>query len=1003
MLFCSATVFAQTPTELTQENFVSEITENPSGDFILTEDISLGDLETVSSAIIPTFSGTLNGNGSMITYTSEAADVGSNFGLFGSVSGTITNLNISASVTITMTNATGSDSEKPIGLLCGELNGGTIQNCNVINSMINSLVTASNGKGIYCGLLVGAMKGTARLLYCTSSGNVVANGSVGGLVGAALDNSVIKACYFSGSVTGTLVDSHDKPDAVGGICGEASANTQISFCCVDATIDGQVNECGIVCGTPKNNDAGAKENPDVDYVYAGGTVNGDVINSSSEVTNSGASNTGLYFEGYEGMSAQEIVDALNAAIPAEEQGKFYFDVIDGHVVLVIGQRVCKTPSNLQVSVADNTATITWDAPAGATRFEVTITSTEGTNTNTTTTDVMTREYQLSVTPGIYYEVSVRTKCGDNFYSDAFVYAFDFDVDCIVNVSVNDSNITYNSAVANITANGTYTYTLEGGNGTIEEVSAGQLNLTGLAEATNYTLTINASCGSNSVVNFTTKRLNFETERSGEFHVASTWFGGEVPKGTANIKINEGHIVTLHKTLNINNNYQIVENKGVLAVYNDAQLINTTSTNVPGIVEIVALNNELTGIWYFIGAPFENNYNLGTILPVTGSDISVSKYDYAEANWSDSWADVYTTMSAGEGYFAWPFYNGSTVFTTYGDVCTWDNDKQEWVRNNYNFNRQTTATKLNNADFTIKRTIKASPNNGGYWMALTNPYPAKLSVSKFLSQNSGIQGNCTYRLNGTTWEIQNATSGDIELAEGFFLNVVSAGEKEINFSKTQLTDYPTAKSQVAPREFVELSLVKGNYNSKLYFAHNQEAEQNYDIFDANKLFALGEVAEPYFVTDGIALVKEEVKELPYYATMNVRSFANDTVSFVVNNIPEGLAVSIIDGENVIDMVEGGVYTTEILTGENADRFKVLIKKNLGIADVEELEVNITNNNRHISIETTETDLQVEVYNALGQKVLSTKDRNFTLNQVSAGAYLIKAFNNKASKTQKIVVE
>jgi hypothetical protein len=152
-----------------------------------------------------------------------------------------------------------------------------------------------------------------------------------------------------------------------------------------------------------------------------------------------------------------------------------------------------------------------------------------------------------------------------------------------------------------------------------------------------------------------------------------------------------------------------------------------------------------------------------------------------------------------------------------------------------------------------------------------------------------------------------------------------------------------------------------------------------------------------------LVKEEVAELPYYATMNVRSFANDTVSFVVNNIPEGLAVSIIDGENVIDMVEGGVYTTEILTGENADRFKVLVKKSVSISDVEELEVNITNNNRHISIETTETDLQVEVYNALGQKVLSTKDRNFTLNQVSAGAYLIKAFNNKASKTQKIVVE
>ena len=818
MLFCSATVFAQTPIS-TKEEFMAM---SSSGNYILMNDIDLGDLGTVTEAVIEELGGTFDGNGYTISYTVESAVSSDNFGLFGVVSGTIKNLSLQASITLLMPNATGSDAEKPIGLLCGELNGGTIQNCNAINCMLNSNVPSPNGKGIACGLLVGRMT-NAILEYCTASGNIIANGSVGGLVGAALETNTIKACYFSGSVTGTddPTISNDKPDAVGGICGEASANTNISFCCVDATIDGQVNECGIVCGTPTNNSAGGAD-PQVSNVYAGGIVNGSNIDSSSEVTNSGASNTGLYFENYNSMTAQEIVDALNAAIPEAEQGKFYFDVIDGHVVLVIGQRVCKTPSNLQVSVADNTATITWDAPAGATKFEVSVTSTVTSTeeTNTTTADVTTREYPVSIVQGTHYEVSVRTKCGDNFYSDALVSAFD--VDCIVNGSVND--ITYNSAVVNCShENGiTYTYTLAGGNGTIEEVSAGQLNLTGLAEATNYTLTINASCGSNAIVNFTTNRLNFETAQSGDFHVASTWEGGQVPQGTANITINEGHIVTLHKTLNINNNYQIIANKGVLAVYNDAQLINTTTTNVPGIVEIVALNNELKGTWKFIGAPFENNYNLGTILPVTGSDIAVSKYDYTEADWSDSWADVYTTMSAGEGYFAWPFYNGSTVFTTYGDVCTWDNENEIWVRNNYNFNRQTTATKLNNADFTIKRTIEASPNNGGYWMALTNPYPAKLSVSKFLSQNSGIQGNCTYRLNGTTWEIQNATSGDIELAEGFFLNVVSAGEKTINFSKTQLTDYPTteAKSQVAPREFVELSLVKGNHKSKLYFAHNQ---------------------------------------------------------------------------------------------------------------------------------------------------------------------------------------
>ncbi|MEE1323284.1 MAG: T9SS type A sorting domain-containing protein, partial [Bacteroidales bacterium] len=206
-----------------------------------------------------------------------------------------------------------------------------------------------------------------------------------------------------------------------------------------------------------------------------------------------------------------------------------------------------------------------------------------------------------------------------------------------------------------------------------------------------------------------------------------------------------------------------------------------------------------------------------------------------------------------------------------------------------------------------------------------------------------------------------------------------------------------------REFVRLAMLEGEIETEVLFAQNEQANEEYDIFDANKLFSPSEITEPYFVVNNIELVKEEVNTLPYYATMNVKSYGNKEVTFKANYIPEGLAVSIIDGEETIDLGEGVEYTTNIIAGENADRFKVLIKKSLSISDAEELEVNIFNDNRHINIESLENDLQVEVYNALGQKVLSTTDRNFTLNQVSAGAYVVKAFNSKASKTQKVVVK
>jgi hypothetical protein len=233
-----------------------------------------------------------------------------------------------------------------------------------------------------------------------------------------------------------------------------------------------------------------------------------------------------------------------------------------------------------------------------------------------------------------------------------------------------------------------------------------------------------------------------------------------------------------------------------------------------------------------------------------------------------------------------------------------------------------------------------------------------------------------------------------------------------FTKSQIHEYlepqcqhgvnHSAKSS-SQRGFIRLSMIADNVASELLFAHNEDAQQYYDIYDANKLFAMERMTEPYFVTDGIKLVKEEVKEVPYYATMNVRSYEEKEVKFRADYIPEGYAVSIIDGEETIDLNPGVEYTTEVSVGENANRFKVLVKKSVGLNDVEELAIDITNSNRIVNISTNETNLQIEVYNALGQKVLSTHSLNFSLNEVSAGAYMIKAFNSKGSKTQKIIIK
>ena len=448
---------------------------------------------------------------------------------------------------------------------------------------------------------------------------------------------------------------------------------------------------------------------------------------------------------------------------------------------------------------------------------------------------------------------------------------------------------------------------------------------------------------------------------------------------------------LSGTFTINNNTRL-KNEGVLKIKQGGQLINETNTNVSGIFEVETASLTVDK-WHLIGLPF-TDYKLGTLIP-SSMELSILTFDYSNGLWSEEWATIDTEIKKGESFIAWSWATEPTTFTNYDDdIWDYENNTVE----DYNFN-QAPLYQLNNGDVTVTKTLVYS--NEGYWMALANPYTFKLNVATFLSNQSNIQGEVYYRLNddNETWTV--VTSGEINVTEGFFVNFTSGGEKSAIFKKSQRL-VNSAKSS-NEREFVKLAMIDGNREIEVLFAHNEEAEEGYDIFDANKLFSMSEVTEPYFVTNDKALVKEEVNTLPYYATMNVRSFENKQVSFKLTSLPEGIAVSLIDGEEIIDLNEDIVYTTNVTAGENANRFKVLFKKSVGLSDVEDLNIEISNNNRIVNVSSTENNLQIEVYNALGQRVYETKARNFSLNDLTAGAYIVKAFNKSASKTTKIVIQ
>ena len=525
--------------------------------------------------------------------------------------------------------------------------------------------------------------------------------------------------------------------------------------------------------------------------------------------------------------------------------------------------------------------------------------------------------------------------------------------------------------------------------------------TNLKPATQYEVSIYEQCGERAesnnesygtpiTITFTTSSPgNFVAINTGGWSSTATWQDGRIPDGLGTITINDGVTVTLGQTLVLTDSYNLTNN-GTLLI-NNGELVNTTNDNNLGNVRISFTGTQ--NKWKFIGAPFtssqDSKYRLESIEPVSGSDVAVVLYDYQSGEWSSSWATINDRVPQAEGFFAWPFYSGTITFN-----------------NDYNTDN-TVDYSLNNSDtIIVERNVTNS--SGGNWMSLANPYPAKLDIARFLSDNSeaGLQGGVTYNFNGSTFDVKNCTSGSLPVCEGFFVNFSNSGvNKSVTFNKTQMTSYPrvgNTKSKTAQNPWIEMSLVNKRDKVKFFFVRNPLAEQGYDKYDANKLFATTGVAEPYFVTDGMNLVKEEVKELPYYATLNVRSEQDTLMTFVADKIPEGYRVSLIDGEQTIEMNEGSRYETNISAGENADRFKLLIQNNVGLNQVSQTDITITNSNRHVAI-SAEAISNVEVFNALGQRVYQTKASTFTLSGVQSGVYVVRVSTAKGTKSQKIVVE
>ena len=271
------------------------------------------------------FTGTFEGNDNTISNLYINRPDSTHVGLFGYITGTISNLGIvGGSVT----------GKTYVGCLAGFSESSDLRNCYATGD-----ATAA-GSSARTGGLVGISSG-GKIINCYATGDATADDRAGGLVGSAQNSPTISGCYATGNAMATSVDSE-----AGGLVGYiiaalvqacyatgnamATGNNGRAGGLVGNFLNGNIRAC-YATGNAEGNRAGGlvgrTSNPTIRACYATGNamatgsnsragglvgVNGEEIIASYSIGNATASGSG--------SKARGLVGANNGAVT-----KSYFD------------------------------------------------------------------------------------------------------------------------------------------------------------------------------------------------------------------------------------------------------------------------------------------------------------------------------------------------------------------------------------------------------------------------------------------------------------------------------------------------------------------------------------------------------------------------------------------------------------------------------------------------------------------------------------------------------
>ena len=433
---------------------------------------------------------------------------------------------------------------------------------------------------------------------------------------------------------------------------------------------------------------------------------------------------------------------------------------------------------------------------------------------------------------------------------------------------------------------------------------------------------------------------------------------------------------------------------------------------------------------------------GAVLLPTVNSGTLTFYSYPESDSGQAagangyaagavWNTVSTgTMTVGTGYIVKPSIDASTITFT--------------------------GTGLNTGNQTISGLTYTTANPKHGFNLIGNPYPSYLNVMPSINSNSNLEPTVWYRTRDNSslyhCETVNTTSGFgtnasntgrvtgyIPPMQGFWVRTTSAADnnpQSISLSNanrshsttvsepgvgnvpTTSLKAPSTKNQVYT--VLGLNVSNGTTGDETIVMFTPEASSGLDAYDSGKMSnGSASIPELFTVANNTELAINTMSDIPYDTDIALGFTTGKAGSFsisasLITNFAEGTQIllkDMLDPQNpvITDLTSDAYNFNSEITSGNTSRFTLIFKApstTTGINPESNGNVWISTHNGQIVINGTTNRVMLEVFNTLGQKVIS---RNLTginaqlNNSLATGAYLVRLTFEGKSITRKIIID